>query len=218
MLRFAAAMRLLQSAGIEVAPSVMVAPDADAASVAPPAAGDEFVVKLADVPHRTDIGAVRVGVAAEGIAAATAQMREIAHHHGVPADVVVQAQVAIDGEALLGVDTGSGLGPFVACGPGGVLVELGAKPVGALAPVGVEQAQAILSGLAHLRVFDGVRGGQPWNRDALADAVAALSRLAVAAEGWLGTLEINPLAVVGNRFVALDCLCLLRPDATPGRS
>ncbi|WP_280421830.1 acetate--CoA ligase family protein [Nocardia carnea] len=213
MLSFAAAMDLLRSQGLQVAPYVIVAPDTDLDSVVPPAAGDKFVVKLADVPHRTDIGAVRTGVAADDLAAATARMREIARDHGVPADVAVQAQVRIDGEVLLGIDTGSELGPFVACGPGGILVELGAKPVGALAPVASEQAGALLSGLDDLGVFDGVRGSHPWHREALGEAVSAMSRLAIAARGWLGTLEINPLAVVGDSFVALDCLCLLRPDA-----
>lgn len=215
MLRFGAAMDLLRTHGLAVAPYAVIAPDTDPATVAPPAEGDRFVVKLADVPHRTDIGAVRVGVPAAGIAEATAQMRAVARRHGVPADVVVQAQVSIDGEALLGIDTGSDLGPFVACGPGGVLVELGARPVGALAPIAVEQARSILSGLEPLGVFDGVRGGHPWNREVLADAVAAMSRLAAGARSWLGTLEVNPLAVVGDGVVALDCLCLLRPDA-PG--
>jgi acyl-CoA synthetase (NDP forming) len=217
MLAFPAAMDLLRSQGIAVAPFALIGPDTDPSSVSlPPAA--RYVVKLADVPHRTDIGAVEVGVVANGITRATTQMRAIAARHGVPATVVVQAQVRIDGEALVGVDTGSGLGPFVACGPGGILVEVGAEPAGALAPVGLEQADRMLAGLAELGVFSGLRGGPGWNRAALADTVAAMSGLAVAAEGWLATLEINPLAVVGDRFVAVDCLCLLRPGTDGGTS
>ena len=218
MLGFPAAMDLLRTHGIEIAPYEMVAPEADPATLVAPTGAERFVVKLADVPHRTEIGAVRLGVTADGIADAVTRLREIAARHEVAATVVVQAQLPIDGEALLGIDTGSGLGPFVACGPGGVLVELGARPVGALAPVSAEQARSMLSGLDRLGVFRGVRGANPWDRDALAHAVTALSRLAVAAQAWLGTLEINPLAVVGDRFVALDCLCLLRSDTAGGTS
>jgi acetate---CoA ligase (ADP-forming) len=216
MLGFAAAMDLLQRHGIETVPYVIVDAESDAAEVVPPPGVERFVIKLADVPHRTDIGAVRVGVDAAGIAEAVLRMREIARRNAVPATVVVQAQLIIEGEALLGVDTGSELGPFVACGPGGVLVELGARPVGALAPVSAEQAHTMLSGLDDLEVYRGVRGGTPWNQARLSEVVAAASKLAVAAQSWLVTLEINPLALVEGRFVAVDCLCLLRPTDCGG--
>ena len=69
MVRFADAMALLVSAGIRVAPWEAVAPDVPAAEVAEMASriGPRVVVKLANVPHRTELDAVRVDVAVEDV-------------------------------------------------------------------------------------------------------------------------------------------------------
>ncbi|HVT69124.1 MAG TPA: acetate--CoA ligase family protein [Trebonia sp.] len=219
MLAFGAAMTLLAAHGIEVAPYSVIGAAEEPDAVPLPPAGS-YVVKLADVPHRTDIGAVRLRVAREAVPSAVRELRELAASRGMPLDVAVQAQVRIDGEVLVGADTTSELGPFVACGLGGTLVEVAGRPSGALAPVTLAQAHQLLGSLAGLGVFDGLRGQRPWDRLALAETVASVSRLAAGSSEWLATLEINPLAATEGRFVAVDCLCLLRPDApeAPGQA
>ena len=211
MLTFAAGMELLTAHGVAVAPYAVIAPDQDPAAGPLPAAA-AYVVKLADVPHRTDIGAVRLGVPADRVAAAVRELRGLAAECGVPADVAVQAQLRVDGEVLIGIDTTSELGPFVACGPGGILVDTVGPPTGALAPVTAGQADLLLDTLDGLGVFTDLRGQRPWDRAALAGLVASLSRLAAGAADWLATLEINPLAVCDGRFAAVDCLGLVRSN------
>lgn len=209
MLSFAATMELLASAGIPVAPYAMLDP---AAEPAPPSFGGPYVVKLADVPHRTDIGAVRLDVPADQLAETVDELRLLARGLQVPADVVIQSMIATDGEAFLGIQGDSQLGALAVCGVGGILVEVLHTVGGALAPVSLADAQRALDALEPAGVFDGQRGRPAWDRDGLADLFVAIGRLAEATKGWLASLDVNPLAVTSDGFVALDGLCLLRSE------
>jgi acyl-CoA synthetase (NDP forming) len=209
MLSFGAAMELLRTASIPVAPYAIL--DADA-EPAPPEFDGPYVVKLADVPHRTDIGAVRLGVTADQLDETVGDLRALAHRRSLPATVVIQPMIALHGEALLGIQADSQLGALAVCGVGGIFVELLHTVGGALAPVSLADAHRALDALAPAGVFDGQRGGQAWDRDALADLFVAIGRLAEATSGWLASLDVNPLAVTADGFVALDGLCLLRPE------
>jgi acyl-CoA synthetase (NDP forming) len=208
MLPFDAAMSVLSSAGIPIAPYVVLEADGDRGPLpfAPP-----YVLKLADVPHRSDIGAVRTGVGPEDFANTVAELRTIAREHGAPARVVVQPQVTIDGEALLGVQGQSDLGPLVVFGLGGIFVELLGKVSGRLAPLTSADADDLLDELAGTGVFAGARGRRPWDRAQLVDVLMTTGRLAAGARHWLRSMDVNPLALTPQGFVALDALCLVHP-------
>jgi hypothetical protein len=165
------------------------------------------VVKLADVPHRTELGAVLRGVPADGLAAAVDELRTVAVRAGVPAAVAIQPQLDADGEAFLGM-TRSELGPMVVWGLGGILVELVRRADGALAPVSSAEADALLDGIADTGVFAGLRGGRPWDRGALARAIEAVGDLGAGAP-WIRSLDVNPLLVTADGLVAVDGLCLV---------
>jgi acetate---CoA ligase (ADP-forming) len=49
--------------------------------------GERLVVKLADVPHRTELGAVRLDVPRPAVAAAVRELLAIAEAHGLPGTV-----------------------------------------------------------------------------------------------------------------------------------
>lgn len=204
MLRFAPAMALLERSGFVVAPHLVIAPGAGVTE--PPFDGPYFV-KLADVPHRTEIGALRAHVSRDTLPAAVAGLRRLAEAHGLPAEVAVQRQMPVESEAFIGIAAGD-LGPVVTCGVGGVLVELLKAVVGGIAPLDRDQALRALAGLDRTKVFEGFRGTPPWDRAALAEAMVRAGRLAAGSSGWLRSLDINPLAVSGGGFVALDCLCV----------
>lgn len=209
LLPFDAAMSVLAAAGIPVAPYVVVEPGGAVEEVLPFA--PPYVVKLADVPHRSDIGAIRTGVQPAEVADAVAAMREIARAHGAPERVVVQPQLNVHGEALVGVQAESGLGPMVIFGVGGVFVELLGRVAGRLAPLTRADAEDMLDELADTGVFAGARGRRPWERSPLVDLLTATGRLATAAQGWLRSMDLNPLALTDDGFVALDVLCLVQP-------
>jgi acyl-CoA synthetase (NDP forming) len=209
MLSFVSAMELLQAHGISVAPFAILEAGADPApalaAFAPP-----LVVKLADVPHRTELGAVRARLDRQAAASAITDLCAIAARDGLPERIVVQPQVAFSGEAFVGADRSSGLGPLVMCGVGGILVEFLGAVGAALAPIDETEADRLLDALVPTGVFDGVRGAAPWGRRQLAQLLVRVGQLVAGSEPWLVSLDINPLAVTDAGFHALDCLCLVK--------
>ncbi|MDE3205000.1 MAG: acetate--CoA ligase family protein [Acidobacteriota bacterium] len=201
---FATAMELLESAGFAVAPYVLLEPgQVDHAGLN--ALGPTLVVKLADVPHRTELGAVRVGVTPETLADAVLDLRRIAEFEGVPPTVAVQAMVAGVGEAFVGIQVGTDLGPVVLLGRGGVGVEAAGQVRGRLLPVGEGQELVLADEVSAVRV----RGQRDWPVDALASAVKAAERLWAETSGWIASVDINPLVVTEQGLVAVDALLLL---------
>lgn len=206
MLPFTAAMELLEAAGIPVAPYSLVPPGAE---LLPPPFAGPYVVKLADVAHRTEHGAVRVGVTADLLAATVDAMREIARGAGLPELVVIQSMVESHGEAFIGITNGE-LGPMVVFGLGGVLIEVLNKIGGRMAPFGRREAESLIAEFEDAKVMHGFRGQRPWNLDLLAGLLVSTSNLASSSSKWLESLDINPLVVTENGFVAVDALFLMR--------
>ena len=155
-------MQMLADAGIGVAPFVVLAPDVDD-HPAIASLGDRLVVKLADVPHRTELGAVRVGMSPEELPSVVRELRVIAHEHGAPATVAVQSMVAGIGEAFVGIQGHTDLGPVLLFGAGGVLVEVAGGVEGALLPLDPGAATRLVETVAGETRSPGC-GGRPAGR------------------------------------------------------
>jgi acetate---CoA ligase (ADP-forming) len=210
MLPFDATMRLLAGQGIPVAPYTVVAPETGPRAVDVPFAGP-YVVKLADVAHRTEHGAVRLGVGQAALPDAITELRELAGRDGLSPVVAVQPMVSSAGEALLGIQGESELGPLVAFGLGGIFAEALGKVGGRMAPFTAGQARELIDEFRDVKVMHGFRGRPPWDLDALAGILAAASRLAAGGRGWIASLDVNPLIYGPGGFQAVDALLLLRP-------
>ena len=211
MLPFGATMNLLACARIPTAPYHLIAADAAAS---PPSFAGPYVVKLADVAHRTEHGAVRLGVEAAVLGAAVEELRAVADAHGLPPMIVVQPMISGHGEAFIGIKGESELGPLVAFGLGGVFVEVMRKIGGRMAPMSSEDAAELIDEFSDTGVLDGFRGSPPWDRCALASVLKAASLLAAGGRLWIESIDINPLIVTADGPVAVDGLCLLR---SPGQ-
>jgi acyl-CoA synthetase (NDP forming) len=195
---------------------------ADADALVRIAARLRFPVALkavsAALPHKTEAGAVALGLGdPEAAAAAIRDMR--ARLAGVPLRGFLIAPMEQGvGEVLLGFRRDAQAGPVVVLGAGGVLAGLMPPPAIAPAPLSADQARLLIevAPLAHLR---GARGRARGDLDALAEAVVAFSRLAGLAE--VIEAEINPLLVrrEGLGVAALDALVVRAADgARPCRA
>jgi len=207
MLPFAATMDLLVQAGIPIAPYHLVL--GTSAIGQPPFAGP-YVVKLADVSHRTDHGAVRLDVAPDGLEAAVASLRALATKDALPDLVVVQRMVQADGEAFIGIRGQSELGPLVAFGLGGVFVEVLGRVSGRIAPFTPADAAELIAEFDDLGVLNGLRGKPAWDRDWLIKILVGAGTLAAGGRDWIDTFDINPLVFGADGYAAVDGLCLLR--------
>jgi acetate---CoA ligase (ADP-forming) len=206
MLPFAESMELLRAAGIPVAPYQLVPEDTAGAQMRFPG---PYVVKLADVGHRTEHGAVRLGVEPADLPAAVKELREIADTHRLSPLTVVQPMVPSVGEAFIGIQGSSELGPLVVFGLGGILVEALGKVAGRMAPLTRTEALGLIDEFAAVKVMHGLRGQPAWDLSALADILIAAGRLAAGGAGWIASLDINPLIYGAGGFQAVDALCLV---------
>lgn len=205
MVPFAAAMQLLEGAGIPVAPYEVVPAGSDALTKD---LGPRLVVKLADVPHRTELGAVALGVAPADVPEQVRRMRAIAAEHGTDDTVVVQAMVAGHGEAFAGISLGSELGDFALFGRGGVLVETSGGISGRLLPLDKASAEALVEEVAGEGVIAGFRGQRAWPTTALVETLLGLSELWRQVGSWATSVDLNPLVVTDSGVLAVDALIL----------
>ncbi|MFN0042594.1 MAG: acetate--CoA ligase family protein [Alphaproteobacteria bacterium] len=191
---------LLQSAGVPMASCRRVDSGAQARSVAAEL-GYPVVLKgtAPDLPHKTELGLVRLGLAnAAELDRAYAEISRTLEEAAKGQDgacVVLQPMVGRGIELIVGIRNDLEFGSLLAVGLGGTLVEILDEVAVSLAPVDSAEARAMLERTKAARLIRGVRGAGPFDLDAAADAIAAISRFGAAARDTLVSLEVNPLIV-----------------------
>ena len=208
------AKRLLATCGIPAIEERLVTSAAEAAAVAA-ALGQRLVLKIAspDITHKTEVGGVLLDVPAGGAAAAYERLIAKVGWRApeVPIDGVLVSPMLRDGvETIIGVQMDPVFGPVVMFGLGGVFVEVMRDVIFRIAPFGPDEARRMIGEIKSAAVLEGARGRPPADIDALAQALARLSQIAVAWQGRFTSIEINPLLVRprGAGVAALDALIL----------
>jgi acetate---CoA ligase (ADP-forming) len=157
------------------------------------------------IAHKSDVGGVRLGLA--GPDAAGAAYDDLAARLGPR--VLVCETAAPGTELALGLIRDAALGPLLVISAGGVLIEIFSERTVVLPPVTRSSARAVLARLRLAAVLAGARGQAPADLDAIADAIAGLSQLAVDLGDLLDALDINPLICGPSGVVAADVLAVV---------
>jgi succinyl-CoA synthetase beta subunit len=203
------ASSFLAEHGVPVVPNILAA-DPESAAAAAGDLGYPVVVKLAadGIEHKSDIGGVKAGLRDAGeVRAAYADV--VTAGRGAGAEVrgaLVQPERRGGIELLVGVVTDPAWGKVLAVGLGGLWVEILRDTALSVLPVDRAQILQSLRNLRGARLFDGPRGTEKADLDAVADTIAAVATLAERLGDRLETLEINPLLVRGSQVEALDAL------------
>jgi acyl-CoA synthetase (NDP forming) len=167
-----------------------------------------------DILHKTDAGAVVLNIADAGAlarAAADILMGVRARQPDAKIEgILVQRMEKGLAEVILGYKRDPQVGPVVVLGIGGVLAEIYKDFAVRLAPVGLEEANAMIDEVKGLAVIRGYRGMPMGDRKALAQAVSAMSQLAFVDD--VAEAEVNPLMVKreGEGVIAVDGLIVRR--------
>jgi hypothetical protein len=112
-------------------------------------------------------------------------------------------QLSAGVELIAGLKQDPDFGPVVLAGSGGVLAELLDDVAMRIAPFGREEALAMLSELKTHRLLEGFRGQPPRDSGAVADLLAALSRLGQAYP-QIRELDLNPVFVFERGALIAD--------------
>lgn len=209
------AKSILAAYGVPVVAETL-ATDADAALAAAEAAGYPVVLKVESpaLPHKTEAGVIRLNLgSAEAVREAFDAVMANARQHAPGATingVLVQPMVPQGIEIVVGARRDPLFGPTVLVGFGGVLVELLRDSVVALAPVGRDEARAMLGRLKGAKLLSGFRNMPAVDLDVLAGIVQRVSELAADHGDRIAEIDVNPVICAGPRLVAVDALIGLK--------
>jgi acyl-CoA synthetase (NDP forming) len=164
-------------------------------------------------PHKSDIGGVVLGVTNDAalttaIGDITTSVARLAPDTLV--DRVLVQEMVVDGlgEALIGYRYDADAGPLVLLAAGGVLAELHQDRSVRTAPVDLGTARDMVTEIVSFQALAGYRGMPRGDLEALAGAVAAMSRIGEISGGRVVEAEANPVMVRsdGHGVVAVDAL------------
>jgi acyl-CoA synthetase (NDP forming) len=172
-------------------------------------------VASSDIAHKSDVGGVELNLP-DAAAAAAAAARVLGRARAARPDARIEGVVASTmqhglGEAIVGLRRDPQVGPVVLVGAGGTLAELYGDVALRPAPVTVEEARRMVGEVRGFAALAGYRHAPRGDLEALAQAVAAFSRLAALPE--VAEAEINPLIVKAQGVVGVDALLVLGDGA-----
>jgi acyl-CoA synthetase (NDP forming) len=194
---------LLTANGIPVVPGAMVR-DGESAARAGELYGEAAVKAVSSsLIHKTDIGAVRLGVLGADQMRASFHAVSVAAGQHEPA-VLITPMRRGGIELLVGVVRDVQWGLLLAVGLGGIWAEILDDASVRRLPVDRAEVARMLDELRGRRLLDGYRGGPPADLDAVAAVIYRVGALAAAIGDELESLEINPLYVRGAEVEALD--------------
>jgi acyl-CoA synthetase (NDP forming) len=182
--------------------------------------GFPVVMKIVspDILHKTEAGGVMVGVKTAADAE-RAYDTILANAKTYKADARIEGiqvqQMLLGGtEVIVGSITDGSFGKLVAFGLGGVLVEVLKDVTFRLAPATTQDALSMLDGIQAHEMLKGVRGGDPVNRDALAEIIVKVSQL-VSDFPEIVELDLNPVFATRAGATAADVRIVVDFDYKP---
>jgi acetyl coenzyme A synthetase (ADP forming)-like protein len=169
-----------------------------------------------DILHKTDVGGVCLNLpdadaVAKGFAGIDASVRRF-FPGAIIQGIAVQEMVAGGKEVILGMTRDPSFGPLLMFGLGGIYVEVLKDVSFRVAPIGLDDAEAMIREIRSFPLLRGVRGGKPSDMNAMVEALGRLSQLCTDFPEIV-ELDVNPLLVKheGNGAVAIDARLALAP-------
>jgi succinyl-CoA synthetase beta subunit len=163
------------------------------------AIGYPVTLKALGLAHKSEAGAVRVGL--RDVAALADALAEIPTTQQYLVEATVTDVVA---EVLVTVRRDPPVGWLVTLGFGGTTTEIWSDLTHLLAPVTVDDVRDALTRLRSYPLLTGFRGRQPADIDALASLVVTLTSALVGTK--VVEVELNPVLVGQHGAVAVDAL------------
>lgn len=198
----ASALDVLEAAGVPVVPSRVVNSREEALAVAVTLSRPVVVKTAEPLLHKTEVRGVHLGLrTATEIADA---YDDLAARIGPRA--LLAPMVSGRSELALGALVDPGFGPLVMIGAGGETAELLNDRRFALAPVSEAEALDMIGSLKLSPMLDPYRGKSGVDRQAVARALVALSRLVAAFPDRIAEIDVNPLIAGTNEVVAVDAV------------
>jgi len=206
---------ILEAYGLPILPQQVVADPQEAAAAARSLGGPVALKAIAEgLVHKTDAGAVALNLTPGMVGdTATRMAAHIRTSHGMPKGFLVQQMARPGAEMIVGVVHDPQFGPVIACGAGGVMVELVKDVSVRLTPLSHENAHAMIRELRTYPLLEGYRGSPKRDVAALEDVLLKVGALA---DDYpqIAELDLNPVLVHEKGATIVDAR--IRIAAAPG--
>jgi acyl-CoA synthetase (NDP forming) len=185
--------------------------DADGAAAAVDSMAGPTVLKIdsPELPHRTDVGAVRLGIDSPTEAReAYHDVVSAAQTHVDDSDiegVLVQPMVDDGLETMIGVAPGDVFGSLVTVGAGGILVEVLDESATLVPPFSRSDARRAVEETALGDLLGDRRDGASLPVESVVDLLVNVGDLAHSVDA-VTELDLNPVVVTGDGPIAVDAL------------
>ncbi len=211
------AQTLLGAVGMSAA-TVRMATSEDQAVAAAREIGYPVALKAAgpEILHKSDVGGVLLNIADEVALRQAFQALQTRLGHAMTA-AVVQQMVPGGVELLVGAVVDPTFGPLVACGSGGVLVDLLHDTAFRIHPLTDVDAIEMVRNTKAATLLHGYRGSTPADEGAVADALLRVSALLDLCPE-IQELDINPLKAFEQGARAVDVRVRVSRRTTPAPS
>jgi acyl-CoA synthetase (NDP forming) len=209
---------VLRAYGVPVLAEQIVRTADEAATVAEKM-GFPVVLKAAsaDLPHKTEAGAVMLGLASRGdVKAAYGQILANVKAYNPKArveGVIVSPQISGGLELVLGISRDPEVGAVVMFGLGGIGVDLHGDVAFSHPMLDEAEANKLIDRTKAAKLIDGYRGQRGYDRAAVARALVALGALARDLGDVIEAVDVNPFVALPEGGYALDGLVVVRPHA-----
>jgi len=173
------------------------------------------------VIHKSDLGAVRLGLDVDSLDESARAMRERLRKVDIaPAGFLVEEQQQHEGvELIIGVVRDQSFGSMVMLGLGGTATEILDLVEFRALPLSREDAEDLLSTFPGAPLLQGARGSEPVDSDALIDLllrIAGPDGLVSQLGASLDEFECNPVLASSAGAFVLDARLILREPPPPG--
>jgi acetate---CoA ligase (ADP-forming) len=203
---FLAARQLLVASGVPVVDAALAHSEDEAVAVLR-RFGTAVAVK-AEAPgllHKSDLGCVRLDCRdVQEVRDAYAAVVRNARNAGFEGGALIQPMINGVAEAYAGIVDDPLFGPAICFGLGGVFVEILHDTATEMAPLTREDALEMIHRIKAAPLFEGARGRDRGDVEALAALLVALGQFAIANSGRFRALDLNPIIVGKAGVVTVD--------------
>ena len=209
--------RILSAYGVPISREKLVSTAKEARQAAK-TIGYPVVLKAcsADEAHKTEKGLIAVNLSSQKElteAFTTLSKRAGKDYQGA---YLVQEMVKGAREIMIGMHRDPSFGPSILFGLGGIFTEILQDVVFRVAPLKKRDAADMMRSIKGHKILDAVRGMPAVDKDALSNALLAVSKVALD-HPEIAEIDINPLIIRGKKPIAVDGLVVLSdPDETKG--
>jgi acyl-CoA synthetase (NDP forming) len=154
--------------------------------------------------HKTEAGAVKLDIKPEDARREAEKMSERLKAMGLePEGFLIQQMVKNAFETFVGVTHDQSFGPVVACGAGGIFVELMKDISVRIAPLTDRDADEMISSLKSYPIIAGYRGSTGYDVNALKEIVLRVSSL-VDDIPEIAEMDLNPVMLLQKGAYVVD--------------